>query len=119
MRYWPNPAHKKETTEAGPPAWNPSKTPCPDDLTVRERCELLLTSVAEDPDNPRSRRFNVRRGPDGLLRAFAAQATREIDGDVEFHGYPCTRVPVRVLRVFRDDRRITEAEYRKMVKTLG
>ena len=29
MRYWPNPAHKRETTEAGPPAWSPDKDPCP------------------------------------------------------------------------------------------
>ena len=31
MYYYPNPAHKTETTEAGPPRWRPDKEPCPND----------------------------------------------------------------------------------------
>ena len=118
VRYWPNPAHKKETTEAGPPRWYPAKTPCPNDLTLRERHELLLASVPENPGDPQSRRYNIRRQVHGL-EVFEAKFTREVDGDVEFHGYPCLSVPTRVLRIFRDDGRITGAEYRRMVKTFG
>jgi hypothetical protein len=87
-------------------------------MTVRERRDLLQTSVAEDPDNPRSRRFNVRRGIHGI-EVFAAQATQEIGSDVEFHGYPQASAPPKVLRVFRDDGRITDAEYRRLVKLRG
>ena len=35
MRYFPNPAHKRETTEAGPPRWRPDKEPCPAERTAR------------------------------------------------------------------------------------
>jgi hypothetical protein len=44
MRYWPNPAHKQETTEAGPPQWRPGKEPCPREMTVAERDELLTAA---------------------------------------------------------------------------
>ena len=118
MRYWPNPAHKKETTEAGPPRWHPGKTACPSDMTLRERRQLLVTSIALDPNEPHSRRFNIRRGTEGL-EIFEAKFTQDIDGDAEFHGYPCTFVPGQILRTFRDDGRITEAEYRRLVKTFG
>ena len=66
MRYFANPAHKIETTEAGPPAWRPDKTPCPKGMTLRERTELLRDSIAEDPNSPISRRFAVRRSASGL-----------------------------------------------------
>lgn len=118
MRYWPNPAHKKETTEAGPPRWHPGKTPCPNDMTLRERHELLLKSVPENPSDPHSRRYNLRRGTTGL-EIFEAKFTQEVDDDVEFHGYPCSSVPTRVLRKFRDDGLIMEAEYRRMARTFG
>jgi hypothetical protein len=59
MRYWPNPAHKVETTEAGPPLWTPDKDRCPPGMTVQERRALLDASVAVDPTNHRSRRFAV------------------------------------------------------------
>ena len=54
MRYFANPAHKKETTEAGPPRWRPDKEPCPEGMTLRERTELLRESIAETPDSPTS-----------------------------------------------------------------
>ena len=73
MRYWPNPAHKLETTEAGPPRWRPDKEPCPRGMTSRQRTALLRDSIPEQADSPDSRRFAVRQGESGL-EFFAAQA---------------------------------------------
>ena len=118
MRYFANAAHKLETTEAGPPRWYPDKEPCPKGMTLRERTELLRQSIPEDPDSPTSTRFAVRRGDSGL-EFFAARMTRMVDGEVEYHGYPTRQVPGRVLRHFKDQGRITQAEYRSLVKRLG
>ena len=118
MRYFANPAHKLETTEAGPPAWRPDKTPCPEGMTLPERTQLLLDSIAEDPNSPTSRRFAVRRSESGL-EFFAAQITQIVNGVPEYHGYPTDYVPGRILRQFRDDGAITWPEYRRLVKRLG
>jgi hypothetical protein len=118
MRYWPNPAHKRQTTEAGPPQWRPDKEPCPDDLTVRERRVLLETAVPLDPIDPRSRRFNARRGPQGL-ELYDAKWTRDVEGEPEFHGHPATYVPTAVLRALRDRGMITDAEYRRLIRDFG
>ena len=118
MRYFANPAHKVETTEAGPPAWRPDKTPCPAGMTLPERTQLLRNSIAADPNLPTSRRFAVRRSESGL-EFFAAQMTRVVNGETEYHGYPTVYVPGRVLRQFRDDGTITGAEYRRLLKRLG
>ena len=87
MRYFANPAHKRETTEAGPPRWRPDKEPCPEGVTLRERAERLRGSVPEDRGSPTSRRFAVRDGASGP-EFFTAQATRTVDDQVEYHGYP-------------------------------
>jgi hypothetical protein len=87
-------------------------------MTVTERRHLLLTSVPKDPENPRSRRYNIRRSLDGIA-CFEAKFTRDVGADVEFHGYPCSSVPIKVLRVFRDEGRITDAEYRGLARSLG
>jgi hypothetical protein len=100
-------------TEAGPGRWRPDKTPCPDDLTVAERTRLFLTSIPEDPGNPASMRYNVRRTERGL-ELYAAQC-REDGGGVECHGYPTTHIPARVLRALRDAGTITDAEYKRLV----
>ena len=118
MRYFANPAHKLDTTEAGPPRWNPDKEPCPKGMTLRERTELLRESVPEDLESLTSTRFAVRRGMSGL-QFFTARMTRIVDGEVEYHGYPTRQVPGRVLRQFRDQGRISRAEYRSLVKRLG
>ena len=118
MRYFANPAHKLETTEAGPPRWRPDKEPCPEGMTLRERRELLRDSVAEDPDSPASPRFAFRRGESGL-EFFKARVTRIVDGGVEYHGYPTHRVPGKVLRRLRDLDKISKTEYRRLVKRLG
>lgn len=117
MEYWPNPAHKRETTEAGPPQWRPTKSLCPDDMTVEERDALLKTAVPLHPDDSSSRRFNVRRLPDGSLQLFDAKCH-----DVQlpaFHAHPATFVPARVLRAFRDNGLITVPEYRRLVREFG
>ena len=113
MLYWPNPAHKRRMTEAGPGRWRPDKTPCPDDLTIAERNTLFETSVAESDDDPRSRRYNVRRTALGLELYEAQCAT--IDDHVECHGYPTDHIPARILRVLRDRGSITDVEYRRLV----
>lgn len=118
MLYWPNPAHKRETTEAGPPRWRPDKEPCPDDLTVRERRELLAGSLPADKGNPHSRRFTVRRGPNGL-EVYEAKWTRDVGGKPEFHGHPASYVPTGVLRSLRDAKTITVPEYRRLIRTFG
>ena len=117
MCYFPNPAHKRETTEAGPPRWRPDKEPCPN-MTPRERATLLQQSLAKDPGSPTSQRFAIRRGTSGL-EFFTARVTRVVNANVEFHGYPTGQVPASVLRRFRDQGRITNAEYRSLLKRLG
>lgn len=118
MRYFPNCAHKVETTEAGPPGWRPDKEPCPRGMTLRERSELLRHSVAENPDSPAPRRFALRRTESGL-EFFTAQVTRVVNGEIEYHGYPVGQVPGKILRQFRDQGKISQSEYRSLVKRLG
>lgn len=117
VRYWPNPAHKVETTEAGPPVWIPNKEKCPRGMTVAERNLLLAGSVAVDPDDIHSRRFAVRRTERGL-EFFDVKWTQDVDGVPEFHGHPASRVDRRVLKVFRERGLITEAEYNRFRKEL-
>lgn len=118
MRYWPNPAHKRETTEAGPPAWHPSKDACPP-MTIEERRELLQDSISLDPEDPRARRYAMRWTDDLRLELYEAKWTREVEGEQEFHGHPTRRIPASVLRRFRDQGRLTEAEYKRLIKELG
>lgn len=118
MRYWPNPAHKEETTEAGPPAWNPNKEKCPRGMTVPERTELLEASIPIKPNDPRSRRFAVRRTESGRLEFFDIKYTRDVDDDIEFHGHPASRVDRGVLKIWRDRGTITDAEYNRLRKDL-
>jgi|ERR1041385_2242258 hypothetical protein len=113
MLYWPNPVHKKRTSEAGHGRWRADKTPCPDDLTVAERDELFRTSVADDPANPCSKRYNIRRTTHGL-ELFEAQCAEDGD-DVVCHGYPTSRIPARVLRQLRAAGTITKPEYDRLV----
>jgi hypothetical protein len=117
MYYFPNPAHKRETTEAGPPRWRPDKEPCPS-MTPRERATLLQQSVEKDAGSPSSQRFAVRRGASGL-EFYTARVTRVVNGEVEYHGYPTSYVPGSVLRQFREQGLITKPEYRNLVKRLG
>jgi len=117
VHYWPNPAHKVETTEAGPPAWVPSKEKCPRDITIAERDALLEASIAVEPADPRSRRFAVRRTTSGL-EIFDVKYTRDVDGDPEFHGHPASRIDGRVLKVFRNNGQITSAEYTRLRREL-
>jgi hypothetical protein len=100
-------------TEAGPGRWRADKTPCPDDLTVAERDELFRTSIAEDPSEPCSKRYNIRRTARGL-ELFEAQCAREGER-VVCHGYPTNHIPVKVLRVLRAAGTITRAEYDRLV----
>lgn len=88
-------------------------------MTSRQRTALLRDSIPEQADTPDSRRFAVRRGESGL-EFFVAQATRTTEsGEVEYHGYPTSRVPGRVLRRFRDRGDVGRAGYRRLVKRLG
>lgn len=115
MRYWPNPAHKRRTSEAGPPLWRSGKTPCPDDMTVTERNALLAAAVADRPEDPRSRRYNVRRGPRGL-ELYDFKWTRDVDGDPEFHGHPTTFLKGEILRRLLATGAISESEYGRLRK---
>jgi hypothetical protein len=117
MRYWPNPAHKTRTSEAGPPAWSPDKDPCPSDMTVADRNALFLASVPVAPADPRARRFAIRRTTHGL-EVYDVKWTRDVDDDPEFHAHPASRVPSVVLKAWRDDGTITQAEYGRLRKEL-
>jgi hypothetical protein len=100
-------------SEVGRGRWRPDKTPCPDDLTVAERNDLFVTSVADNPADPCSKRYNVRRTAGGL-ELYEAQCA-EFDGDVECHGYPTSHIPAKVLRMLRDAGTITDVEYNRLV----
>jgi len=117
MRYWPNPAHKAETTEAGPPRWSPDKEKCPPDMTVDERNRLLRASVAIDDANPSSRRFVVRRTGRGL-ELYDIKYTRHVDGEPEFHGHPASRIDRSVLKRLRDRGDLSASEYRRLSREL-
>lgn len=117
MRYWPNPAHKKHTSEAGPPAWSPDKDPCPPDMTVRERNALFLSSTPADPADPHSRRFVLRRTAQGI-ELYDVKWTRDVQDDPEFHGHPATRVPPVILKAWRDAGILTQAEYVRLRREL-
>ena len=118
MRYFPNPAHKVDTTEAGPPRWRPDKTCCPKGMTRSERDQLLKDSIAESPSVTNSRRFAVRSTDSGP-EFFAAQVTQVVEGKPEYHGYPTDHVPGNVLREFRNRNLISKPEYGKQIKKLG
>jgi len=118
MRYWPNPAHKKQTTEAGPPKWWPDKEPCPEEITPAERDELLRNAIATDEANPRSRRYAVRRSSAGL-EVYDAKCHGDYEGEPEFHAHPAGYVPASVLRALRDSGVLTLPEYKKLVRQFG
>ena len=115
MRYWPNPAHKRETSEAGPPGWRPGKTKCPDDMTVAERNKLLETSIPADPSKPCSRRYNIRRGAHGL-ELYDFQCAPDENDEPVCHGYPTTFLPGPILRVLLADGKISQPEYSRLRK---
>jgi len=118
VRYWPNPAHKRETTAAGPSRWRPDEEPCPSDMTPAERDELLAASIPLDTEDPTSRRFAMRRSG-GDPEFFDIKHTGHMQGEHEFHGHPATWVPSRVLRMFRDRGDLTPVEYRRLAQGFG
>jgi hypothetical protein len=87
-------------------------------MTIAERNQLLEDSLPEDPDKLTSRRFALRRGSEGL-EWFEGRLTRCEEDEAEFHGYPTGNVPAKVLRRFREQGKLSEAEYRKMIRELG
>lgn len=117
--YAPNRAHKREWTDAGPPAFRSDKSPRPPEITAIECAELLQTSIPEDPVDPRSRRYAVRRSDHGA-ELFAAQAHSPAGQDpVEFHGYPVPTAPAKVLRQLRDRGDLLAPEYRQLIRGLS
>lgn len=102
---------------AGPPRWHPDKTPCPP-IVVEERERLLNESIPLDSERPDSTRYAFRVGTSGF-EWFAARFTRWVEGEAEFHGHPTDYVPARVLRRFRDLGRLSDRDYRQLVKKLG
>lgn len=86
-------------------------------MTVAERDQLLEGSTP-DPGAPRPRRYNLRRIATGV-EFFEARLTRYVGDEPEFHAYPTTHVPARVLRTWCDEGRISRSEYRRFVGELG
>mgnify|MGYP001560210956 CR=1 FL=1 len=118
--YYPSQSHKKATTEAGPPRWQPRKEACPEDMTLKERDALVMASIprSEDPLDPV--RYAIRRHK-GELQWFVTKFTQEHpDGRIEVHGYPFVpgdpKVPPRVARQLKTSEIITDAEYKRIVK---
>lgn len=116
--YWPNPAHKRETTEAGPPRWHPNKEACPSEMTVEERQRLLAASIPQDSGNPTSRRFAMRRTQAGI-EFFEGKYTERRGDDIVFHGHPTSRVPYQVLKQFAQANALTPVEFRRLVRNLA
>lgn len=87
-------------------------------MSLDERERLFRESLPESEVDSRSPRFAFRVGPRGY-EWFIARLTQVTDGEPEFHGYPADHVPPRVLRRFRDLGRLTEAEYRRLLKEVG
>lgn len=119
--YRPNPAHKLETTEAGPPAWFPHKTACPPRMSAAERETLVQASVPRGDDPLDPVRYAVARDGGGEIRWYKTALTLEHpDGRIEIHGYPflpgSPKIPSRVLRRMRESGIISESEYRKAVR---
>jgi hypothetical protein len=115
--YWPNPAHKIEATDAGPPQWSPDKEKCPV-MSSTETNELLESSIPLDESDPTSRRFAVRLVA-GAFEFFEAKFTQiRPEGQLEFHGHPTRRVPAVVLRRFRSRLSLSEAQYRRLLAEL-
>lgn len=86
-----------------------------------ERQRLLDASVAEDPGDPRSRRYAIRR-TEGRIELFVAQCSQGPGDEVTYHGYPWYHpdyqpnprpVPHSVLLQLRERGDITEEEYGK------
>lgn len=117
IRYWPNPVHKRETSEAGVAGWRPNKECCPR-LTVEERDDLLARATQVAPGRPDSSRYSMRRGAAGLEFYIGRFTCREGE-DIIVHGYPTRRVPAKILRHMRDQGDLTDAEYKRLVRDLG
>lgn len=83
-------------------------------------CEALLRgSVPEDPDDPRTRRYAVRRADTGI-EIFAAQVHSPAgQHPTELHGYPVPTAPARVLRALRDRGEISQPEYHGLIRGLS
>lgn len=117
--YAPNPVHKREWTEVGPPAPRSDKSPCPSDITAVQCHGLLQISIPEDPTDPRSRRYAVRRSDLGA-ELFAAQAHSPAGHDpIEFHGYPVPTASAKILRQLRDRGDLLQPEYRRLIRGLS
>lgn len=117
--YAPNPTHKREWTGVGPPARRSDKSPCPSDITAIECHELLQIAIPEDPADPRSRRYAVRRSDIGA-ELFAALAHSPAGLEpIEFHGYPVPTAPAKVLRKLRDRGDLLPPEYRRLIRGLS
>jgi hypothetical protein len=86
-------------------------------MSVEEREQLMAASIPEDDAVPGSPRYALRDGPGGR-EWFVGRCTRIVDGESEFHGYPCFHVPIKVLRRFRDLGHIAQAEYERLRKEL-
>jgi hypothetical protein len=86
-------------------------------MSVQERERLLLESVPEDPERPDSPRYAFRVTAQGL-EWFAGRCTWMVDGEAEFHGYPASSVPIKVLKRLRDSGRLSDAEYRRLRREL-
>ncbi len=119
MVYHPNPAHKLTTTEAGPPRWYPDKEPCPQ-MSLAERESLFRESIPIVADDPKSNRVAVRRADHGLELYIGRLTQERADGTLEFHGHPVTpgrpKIPPAALRELRDSGKISEPEYRRLVR---
>jgi len=86
-------------------------------MTVAERNALFEGSVSVAPEDPRARRFAMRR-TDAGLEIFDIKYAGDVDGDPEFHGHPASRIDRRVLKALRDGGLITPAEFNRMRKEL-
>lgn len=119
LQYEENPKHKPGASGDGPPRWFPSRDSiCPDDVDSELAQELLNDSVSgTDEAHPnRKARYALYEG-----QFFKGYQTEERAGVEVWHGYPVSRdlvseqIPARVLRVFRERKLLSSAEYKKLI----
>ena len=123
--YEPNPKHKRGARGGGPLRWFPTRDSLCSDHNDRVLAEELLEHPVQGEDASQASGtalFALHQGE--FFKAYRAELREGEDGEhIEvWHGFPVRRelvgrqVPARVLRTFLQDKRLTRAEYRRLLR---
>jgi hypothetical protein len=116
--YKENLKHKPGSFGDGPPRWQPDwASACPEDIGTEEARNLLgNSSEGKDPSHPfgKARYALDERGR--IFKGYPEDAAGTI-----WHGYPVAdedvprQIPARVLRAWREQKRMTQARYKRLI----